>query len=501
MTGNGHNLLTKWLSWRGWLWLVGILGCILVLLQIGFRPLDRDEGFYLYGAWKVFQGAVPYRDFFYPQAPYLPYLYAPVVGLFRDGILAGRVLSAVFNIGLAWLCGVWVHKRTGNQQLGVIATGLLLFGNLVLYWHSAVKTYAASDFIFFLGFVLLMVAFRGSWRSRVFLHSLLSGVLVALAFHMRLVLVGAVPYLLLLALLAPGWGRGKRFWGLVFGMVVASIPAALLFFNDPQRYWFNNLTFHITARLPNSGWQFAVQKFTAFGEYLGNLDVLVLVILCVVGIYGLRNRSGLSKEFQREVWMGLGLAGMLFATYLTAPPLLPQYLVQLSPFLVLGAVAGIATVLQESKGSAGPVVVLILLLIYGGWGIGKATGRVLVRKDMEPLAGMAVVQEVGNKIQSITSKNEQVFTWWPGYLVAAKRDPIPGTGFGRPSFRLEWRKSADDIRDVGLFTQADFEAMIKDEIPSVVVAGFDTPPESVPVIEEHYRLEQEIGGVRIFTRP
>ena len=94
-----------------------------------------------------------------------------------------------------------------------------------------------------------------------------------------------------------------------------------------------------------------------------------------------------------------------------------------------------------------------------------------------------------------------MLTWWPGYLVAAKRNPIPGTGFGRPSFRLEWRNSADDIHDAGLYTQSDFEAMIVQGIPSAVVTGFDTPAESLPVVEEHYRLEQEIGGVRIFVRP
>jgi len=496
-----HNLLHRWLDWKGLPWMIWIVGIILVCLQIEFRPLDRDEGFYLFGAWRVFRGEMPYLDFFYPQAPYLPFIYAPVVGFYRDGILGGRILSAAISIGLAILCARWVTSRSQDRRLGLLTGGLMLFGNLELYWHSAVKTYAVSDLLLVAGFVLMMSSFRESRPAKVLLLSFLGGLLFGTAFNIRLVLAGAVPYLLLLSLLAPGWGRVRRFLGLLAGMVIASIPALMLFAADPVRYWFQNLTFHITARLPHPWWQFALQKITAFGEYLSSLDILVLVILCAVGLRAItKSAVDLPSDFKREIWKGIGLAGILFATYLTAPPLLPQYLVQLSPFLVFGAIAGVAAVLKEPRESTGPAIVLILLLAYGGWGVGKAVGRMVERQDLAPLSGTKTVREVGRYIEGQTGTDDQILTFWPAYLVAAHRNPVPGTDFGRPAFRLEWRNPPDVIHQEGLTTQLDVKDLITNRVPSVVVCGFDTPPDMLPFLDQYYLRGREIRGVTIYMR-
>ncbi len=41
------------------------------------RPIDGDEGYYATAARLVSEGRTPYLDFFYPQMPLLPYVYAP----------------------------------------------------------------------------------------------------------------------------------------------------------------------------------------------------------------------------------------------------------------------------------------------------------------------------------------------------------------------------------------------------------------------------------------
>jgi hypothetical protein len=495
-----ENILKRWLAWKGSAWIVWIVGILLVLTQIEFRPLDRDEGFYLYGAWRTSLGETPYQDYFYPQAPYLPYIYAPAVSVVQDSILGGRILSAIFSIALAVLLAAYVSKRTGNRQLGMLAGGLMLFGDLNLFWHAAVKTYAASDLLFFGGFVLLMASFRGCQENKIFIFSILSGILFAISYHIRLVLAGSSIYLGLLILLAPGRWRFRRFLGLFLGIVIASIPAFLIFIKNPNRYWFENLTFHITARLPEPWWKFAIWKATALVNYVTSPDILILIILCGIGVRVLAKNHEFLRDFRAEIWMGIGLMGVLFATYLSTPTLLPQYLVQLSPFLIMGAVAGVGAVVKDSKGKKGEVIVLAMLLIYGGWGIGKTVGRVVERKDLIPQYGMQTVHEVGQYLQSHLKENKPLLTFWPAYLVAGKQNSIPGTDFGRPSFRLEWRNSPEVIHRVGLKTYDDYKQLIAEKIPSIVVLGFDTPSDFFPFLNKYYHLDKEIRGVKVFVR-
>ena len=59
------------------LWTIAILTALLLTgLNLWFGDLNQDEGWYLYAARLVSEGKVPYRDFAYPQAPLMPYIYA-----------------------------------------------------------------------------------------------------------------------------------------------------------------------------------------------------------------------------------------------------------------------------------------------------------------------------------------------------------------------------------------------------------------------------------------
>lgn len=58
------------------------------------RPIDADEGFYTTAARLVWEGKTPYRDFFYQQAPLLPYLYSWIWAVHPRSLVAMRFLSA-----------------------------------------------------------------------------------------------------------------------------------------------------------------------------------------------------------------------------------------------------------------------------------------------------------------------------------------------------------------------------------------------------------------------
>src|SRR5579863_10703061 len=70
------------------------------------RPIDGDEGFYTTATRLVWQGKVPYRDFFYQQAPLLPYLYSWMWAIHPRSLIAMRLISALCGSVAVLLWGV-----------------------------------------------------------------------------------------------------------------------------------------------------------------------------------------------------------------------------------------------------------------------------------------------------------------------------------------------------------------------------------------------------------
>ena len=55
-----------------------------------FGNLNQDEGWYLYAAQRVAEGAMPYRDFFFTQGPVMPYVYGALEQVWAPmGVLGG----------------------------------------------------------------------------------------------------------------------------------------------------------------------------------------------------------------------------------------------------------------------------------------------------------------------------------------------------------------------------------------------------------------------------
>lgn len=48
-------------------WIAAPVQLVVFSLIAAFRLVDGDEGYYLIASMRVLEGAVPYRDFFYPQ--------------------------------------------------------------------------------------------------------------------------------------------------------------------------------------------------------------------------------------------------------------------------------------------------------------------------------------------------------------------------------------------------------------------------------------------------
>jgi hypothetical protein len=81
-----------------------VLAQAFVFLPVALRQaIDDDEGSYVLAAKLILSGKIPYRDFFLPQTPVLPYLVAGWAALAGESWIALRLLTAAIAIAIGAL--------------------------------------------------------------------------------------------------------------------------------------------------------------------------------------------------------------------------------------------------------------------------------------------------------------------------------------------------------------------------------------------------------------
>lgn len=88
------------------------------------RFIDGDEGFYLLASRLVLEHKAPYMDFFYTQAPLLPYAYALWIKLFGISWFSARSFSAALTTILGLLICEHVCQETRRWVAGLAAVVL-----------------------------------------------------------------------------------------------------------------------------------------------------------------------------------------------------------------------------------------------------------------------------------------------------------------------------------------------------------------------------------------
>src|SRR4051794_40413806 len=112
--------------------------------------LDTGDGGFILGlSWRVFSGAVPYKDFFYIRTPVPVYLHAVPLLFGNYAIYADRALFLFQFVGIA-LCGarmlVAISPNAEDRQ-GFWATAAVTFVFSVHHW--SLFGWHTSDGVFF----------------------------------------------------------------------------------------------------------------------------------------------------------------------------------------------------------------------------------------------------------------------------------------------------------------------------------------------------------------
>ena len=199
-------------------WFLAAFGfVVLAFAAVWLGALNQDEGWYLYAARLVSEGKVPYRDFFYTQAPVMPIVYAAFNSVWDSfGLLGARIVTICFGAaGVAFFCALAARLvPRGRRSIAALAIFLLLGSNLYhLYFVAIPKTYALASLFVAIGFFLLTFARPPSVRGAVFAFA--SGLSLAFACGTRIslgVLLAVVGIGLLVSLRS--WCRTFLWFGL-----------------------------------------------------------------------------------------------------------------------------------------------------------------------------------------------------------------------------------------------------------------------------------------------
>lgn len=462
------------------------------------RVIDGDEGYYASASRLVAEGKTPYADFFYPQAPILPFVYGAWVKLNGYSLAWLRTLSALLTAGTVGLWAWFLYSEYAKYLWVALTAFLVLMLNpFLLSWGVVVKTFALGNF-------LATATLISIWRAGVsrnimwlFAAGVFCGLLVSTRLLYAAVPVGVACWIIFRIRTANGLPRRASLMAFFAGTFTASTPALLLYAHDPDVFMFNNLGYHLLRSETPSALLHFKQAISFLGDtILAHPYMIVVVILFLIGVFSLvptQMKRVEGNPFLAEA--GLFSTIALVAVSLIPIPLYEQYLTSpLAPFAVPLAASGARLLWGVSR-----LLVFGLILGIFPLSFGEFHHEMTQASSMKGWQ-LSVFDSVSTYIRNHTDESDTVISPWPGYTCESGRNFMPGfeNQFGLPvserlteSQRLHYR--------VGGKTA--FISALRSRVPRLVVIGAWISPLFVTLNENdreqlYQALDQEYGSAK-----
>lgn len=433
---------------------VALLAMLSVVVASQARFIARDEGFYLYAAKLITQGQVPYIDFFLPQGPLMPYLYALWFSVVGASWIKARVFGALIAIGCGWFTYLLARRAYGSS-VALFAVVLGAATAVFQLWIPLGKNVGLA--------LLLYVAalYYFSAKRAFVLAGLLLGLCIVTRFTFApLALVFLVPLT---------WNRASytRQLGLgALGMVPSGLLVLSFLYLNAPNFIDNVYSYHL-ERTRLSEEQLVANKEHIFLALIGIKD-------CIGGgewQFPMLLLGALASCFfsarDRQVHFLLLLSAVLFSAVSFVPsptyvqyfsvaavllvPATAQFFYSVSYFIgqrfryatVRPLVTGLCIVL-----SLGVYVRLGYADFYRFFVSGE---RVIGVGDLNRHGWrMSFVSWVSQRIDELNSSGQPVFSNWPGYFLESKARALPGTenhfGHGWATYKRFSRERAQELK-------------------------------------------------------
>ena len=469
--------------------------------------VDNDEGYYGLAAKLVFEGQVPYRDFFYPQAPLLPYVYGAWMQLFGMSLYAARTLSVLFALALGVLVCRHTVTRFGSIWVGVVAVTSLAATRLVSEWYTMTKTYALSTLCLFGAYMLID---RAGYK-RTPRHWLAAGVLLGLAVDVRLIFVTTVPVFAVVVWRTPAAARLRAAAHWVAGVALGLLPSLILFVAAPRQFVFGNIGFHAVR---------------SEGGLVGNLeqkgDIVEDILLHQPQYVALVVLAGVAVVWRlttrRPPPIAFWLAATLGFVSLLPTPTYTQYFCTTIPFLIFTALELLPLVRAritrpDRKGLeqwvlVGVAMITVMFAAEGVHGIDIAHRANSTDIGLFNQGKVSSTTKVADVIDAHTTPGERVLSFRPVYIFLSEVQQVPGFENDFAPMAAE-TVSPEDARRLNLITNEELASLIRDRRVRLIVNPVDTHfvlgsagrPWESRVRDAGYQQLGTYEGVTIWVRP
>jgi dolichyl-phosphate-mannose-protein mannosyltransferase len=432
---DGTSVTTPARATIGWLLLP------VFLVQLAFfafvalhRFIDGDEGFYLLASKLVLAHKKPYVDFFYNQAPLLPYVYGAWIKVVGATWTSAKVLPALLTAALGTLLVCDIYRQTRRLLAGVAALILFTSSSMIFAFFPVVKTFSLAAILLF-GAYMAVSRIHDTPRTQWLLG--VGGLLFGLSVDTRSYLVVLLPLFVwwVVSNSEPHRTVSMAAWFLG-GSVLGVVPSFYFLVCSPSAFLFNNVGYH-AIRSDSGLVGMYEQKLVVLLQLLfigpeSNGVQFSILFFVTIGFLIIVGNRKYPAQFAFLIATAVGAVSFL------PTPTWPQYFCLCIPFLVVSAVCGVTDFLltleqQQAKGVAVAACVL-MLGVYVAAGV-PDWHRYLTSGDGVP--GMTSVKEpadlrleriveVSRTISQMAAPGETVASFWPGYIFETSTYPLSG---------------------------------------------------------------------------
>ena len=240
-----------------------------------------DEFEHIHASWLIWDGHVPYRDFFEHHHPLLWYLFAPLVGLFESNILIFygiRLIMAICSLFMLYIAFKLVNKYLADETAAWIAINIFCFSALMLNTMVYFKPDTLMHLFFWLGTYCFFAFIHDKKQKQLNLCALfytIAFLFLQTALFLILPVVLVCIYLLITQKVSI---RSCAQAAAVPALILAGCIVFMYFNGNLQRYYELNwvVNSHISKFLSTNNLR---NKICDYSDYYG---ILILGIVCAV---------------------------------------------------------------------------------------------------------------------------------------------------------------------------------------------------------------------------